>query len=366
MAVKVCHFTSAHPRYDIRIFIKECKTLAEAGYDVSLVVADGKGDEVKSGIKIFDAGKSSGRLSRMTKSVWNVYKKALSLDADIYHFHDPELIFVAYFLKLKGKKVIYDVHEDLPRQLLGKHYLGKFSATVLSIFSELVEDFFSKRFTAIITVTPVINKRFLKLNPCSEMIRNFPLFSEFENIQSDSKKENEVCYIGSITAERGVLNMIEAMKKIPAKLNLAGVFGTEKLFEETQKIKGWGNVIFHGSISRKEVAAILSRSKTGLVFFLPLPNHINAYPIKIFEYMAAGVPVVASNFPLWKEIVEGNKCGICVDPDNTKAIADAVNSLLYNETLAQQMGANGKKAIKEKYNWEAESRNLLSFYARFK
>lgn len=366
MTIQVCHFTSAHPRYDIRIFIKECKTLADAGYDVSLVVADGKGDEVNSGINILDAGKSKGRLSRMTKSVWRVYKKALSVNADIYHFHDPELIFAAYLLKLKGKKVIYDVHEDLPRQLMGKHYLGKLPATVLAFFAELVEDFFSKRFAAIITVTPVINQRFLKLNSFSEMVRNFPLFSEFENIQCDEKKQNEVCYIGSITAERGVFNMIKAMETINAKLNLAGAFGTDSLFQETQKLIGWKKVDFLGIVSRKEVAAILSRSKAGLVFFLPLPNHVNAYPIKIFEYMAAGVPVVASDFPLWKEIVEGNNCGICVPPDDVNAIADAVNKLLQDEKIAQQMGANGKKAIKEKYNWEAESLNLLNFYNKIK
>ncbi len=364
MTIKVCHLTSAHPRYDIRIFVKECKTLAVAGYDVSLVVADGKGDEVNSGIKIFDVGKSKGRISRMTKSVLRVYKKAYSLNAEIYHFHDPELIFVAYLLKRKGKKVIYDVHEDLPRQLMGKHYLGKFSATVLSFFAELVEDFFAKKITAIITVTPVINNRFLKLNKYTEMIRNFPLFSEFENIQSDVEKDNEVCYIGSISAERGVFEMISSMEQINAKLNLAGVFSTDQLFVQAKNLKGWEKVNFCGNVSRKEVASILARSKVGLVFFLPLPNHVNAYPIKIFEYMAAGVPVVASDFPLWKEIVEGNNCGICVTPDDIDSIATSVNSLLDNQTRAQQMGENGKNAIKEKYNWEAESLNLLSFYSK--
>ena len=363
---KVCHFTSAHPRYDIRIFIKECKTLADKGYDISLVVADGKGDEVNSGVKILDVGKSSGRLSRMTKSVWKVYIKALSVKADIYHFHDPELIFVAYLLKLKGKKVIYDVHEDLPRQLFAKPYLGKHVARLLSFFVEQIEDFFSARFSGIITVTPFISQRFSKLNLNVQMVCNFPLLSEFSFEPSAAEKQNEICYVGSITEERGIFYMLQAMELINARLNLAGVFDTIELRERSVQTFGWKKVNELGFLNRTDVLTIIKNSRVGLSVLKELPNYVDAYPIKIFEYMAAGIPVVASDFPLWKEIVEGNNCGMCVAPENTKAIADAVNSLLNDENSAQQMGTNGKKAIKEKYNWEAESLNLLNFYNKIR
>jgi glycosyltransferase involved in cell wall biosynthesis len=366
MAVKVCHFTSAHPRNDIRIFIKECRSLAAAGYDVSLVVADGKGDELNSGVRILDAGKSSGRISRMTITVWRVYKRALAINADIYHFHDPELIFVAWLLKIKNKKVIYDVHEDLPRQLHGKHYLGKFSASVIAFFVELLEDFFAKRFTAIITVTPFIYNRFQKLNPAGEMICNFPRLEEFNNEGIVAAKQNEICYVGSITEERGIIELIKALEKIDTNLNLVGPFGTEELRERVIKMPAWEKVNETGVLGRSEVGKTIAQSKVGLSVLRELPNYVNAYPIKIFEYMAAGIPVVASDFPLWKEIVEGNNCGICVRADDINAIVDAVSKLLKDENLANQMGENGKRAVKEKFNWEAESRKLLAFYEKLK
>ncbi|MGE0635527.1 MAG: glycosyltransferase family 4 protein [Bacteroidia bacterium] len=363
---KVCHFTSAHPRNDIRIFIKECRALAAAGYDVTLVVADGKGDEHNSGIKILDAGKSSGRISRMTKTVWRVYKRALAIDADIYHFHDPELIFVAYLLKLKNKKVIYDVHEDLPRQLHGKHYLGKFSATIIAFFAELVEDFFAKRFTAIITVTPFIYNRFQKLNRAGEMICNFPRLEEFNTVTAVAAKQNEICYVGSITEERGIVELLKTLEKIDTRLNLVGSFATDELRNRIIKMPAWKKVNETGVLGRTAVAAIIGQSKVGLSVLRELPNYVNAYPIKVFEYMAGGIPVVASDFPLWKEIVEGNNCGICIPADDVNAIAAAVTKLLQDENLAQKLGENGKKAVKEKYNWEAESRKLLAFYEKLK
>ena len=100
----------------------------------------------------------------------------------------------------------------------------------------------------------------------------------------------------------------------------------------------------------------------GLVTFYPLPNHVDAQPNKMFEYMSSGLPVIASNFPLWKKIIEGNKCGLCVDPLDPAAIAKAIDYIVSHPDEARAMGENGKRAVYEKYNWGVESEKLISLY----
>ncbi|MCA1750473.1 MAG: glycosyltransferase [Flavobacteriales bacterium] len=134
------------------------------------------------------------------------------------------------------------------------------------------------------------------------------------------------------------------------------------LFKEVTGYPGWRNVDEHGFLGREEVAEVLGKSKAGVVTFHPLPNHIDAQPNKMFEYMSAGVPIITSDFPLWKEIVEGCKCGICVDPLNPEAIASAVNFIVANPRDAEKMGENGQKAVLEKYNWSIEKLKLFKLY----
>jgi glycosyltransferase involved in cell wall biosynthesis len=100
----------------------------------------------------------------------------------------------------------------------------------------------------------------------------------------------------------------------------------------------------------------------GLVTLHPTPAYLDSLPVKMFEYMSAGLPVIASDFPLWREIIEGNDCGLCIDPLDPAAIAAAIDALVSNPARAEQMGRNGRAAVEQHFNWANEERKLLQLY----
>lgn len=362
-AVKVCHFTSAHPADDVRIFHKECTSLAEAGFQVFLVAANAE-EKTVNGVQILSADiPKAGRFSRMLKTSRAVYQKALSLDADIYHFHDPELLPYGLKLKRKGKKVIYDAHEDVPKQILGKFWINKYLRKTVAVSFRTYENYVTKRLSYIFTATPFIRDRFAEINPKSIDINNFPLLSELLDETDWSTKANEICYIGGISQIRGLEQLIDALDHLPeVRLNLAGKCSPAS-FETLLKSKpGWNQVNEYGFVSRKETAEIMAKSRVGIVTFLPLPNHVDAQPNKMFEYMSAGIPVIGSDFPLWNDILVKNDCGVCVDPENPEAIAGAVKGLFADAERAKAMGQNGRKAVMEQYNWSAQAAKMVAIY----
>jgi glycosyltransferase involved in cell wall biosynthesis len=361
---RIVHLTSAHPRNDPRIFIKQCRTLAAHGYDVTLVVADGNGDARVDGVAIVDVGRLPGRLNRIFRTTQRVFDKAVALDADFYQFHDPELIPVGLKLKRRGKAVIFDSHEDTARQLVGKPYLDPVSRRVLPALFSAYERFACTRFDGIIAATPTIRDAFLKINPVSVDINNFPIIDEFDDALPWTMKQAQVCYVGAISGIRGVRQMVEAaaLLRSGAGLHLAGRFFDPVAEAEVRTLPGWQRVSDLGFLDRAGVRDLLSHSIAGMVTLLPLPNHVDSLPTKMFEYMSSGIPVIASDFPLWREIVEGNRCGICVDPLDPKAIAAAIDYLVSNPDIAKSMGERGRQAVLEKYNWDVEAARLTDFY----
>lgn len=362
--IKVAHLTSAHKDNDIRIFHKECSSLADAGFDITEIALNGK-TRTENGVKIEGVPLIlKSRLDRMRKAPKEIYMKALEINADIYHIHDPELLRIGLKLLKKGKIVIYDAHEDTPRQILSKPYLNPFLRKIVSFFYERFENYAAQRMSAIVTVTPRIKNRYDKLNKRVVEVANFPLSNEIESGANDkniSPASQNVIYIGGISYQRGIKEMIIAAGLSDVNLHIAGDWpaGLEK---EVSQIAGWDKVVSHGFCSREKLTELKRNNIAGLVTLLPEPNHIDSYPIKMFEYMAAGLPVIASNFPLWKSIIEKNKCGICVDPSNPTEIASAIQFLSENPTKVKEMGENGLKAVHEQYNWDIEKKKLIALY----
>ena len=366
----VCHLTSVHHPFDTRIFHKECRSLAEAGYDVTLLASHDR-DEIVDGVRIIALRKARTRPERMTRIAWAVYQKALQVAADIYHFHDLELIPAGLLLKAAGHKVIYDIHEDAPRAILspGHHYLPAGSKGVISWLLERLERVSARRFSACIAATPGIEGRFKSVQANTIVINNYPILDEMVNTDSRSWGEREmaVAYVGGIGSARGLREMVKAMESVQAqlgaRLKLAGKFADLSFRQEATRIRGWQYVDELGFLNRKEVRKLLGSVRAGLVVIHPEPRYMIAQPVKLYEYMAAGIPVIASDFPMWRELIHREKCGLVVDPINPRAIGSAIEYLLTHDAEAEEMGRRGREAVEQRYNWTREADKLKAIYA---
>jgi len=369
--MKVCHITTVHPDRDVRIFYKECKSLAKHGFEVKLIVINGK-SFTEDGVEVIGVPCNySGRLQRFLKAPKAAYRKALQIDAGIYHFHDPEFIPCGVLLKLRGKKVIFDIHENISKQIKLKQWLP-----FRNLFSKLYSgiDFLTSKIFYLLLAEKSYAIIYKKYTKNFTTILNMPENGLLKNYLNTNRSDlqNNLFYIGRVSKERGIFQLLKALKELqqrkvefyfhcigPVDAKTMDIINNDENYKNvTPKIK------FYGVLDIKEGIKLSYNCKIGLSVLEPVENYMDSYSTKIFEYMNIGLPVIASNFPLWKEIVEGNNCGICVDPLNSEEIANAINYLFNNPDKAHEMGKNGLQAVKEKYNWENEEKKLIELYGK--
>jgi glycosyltransferase involved in cell wall biosynthesis len=354
--LRIVHLTTLHAPLDVRIFGKEARTAAAAGHDVHIVAPGGDG--TADGVQLHDLGApTQPGLSRLAARLRTARRAAGRLQADIYHLHEPELIPLAVALKSSRGRVVYDAHEDTPLEVRAMHPDRPAFARALSLGWRSAERVVGAVADGVVAATPSIARRFPARK--TVVVRNFPTAEEAERFVGGPHAERppNVVYLGGVTAIRGAYEMVAAIERVgePARLVLAGPV------DERLELAG-ERVDLRGSLSREGVAEVLREARVGLLVLHPVDAHIESLPIKLFEYMAAGIPVVASDFPFWRELV--GSAGMLVDPHDVDAIAAAIDELLGDSARAEAMGREGREAVATRFSWEGEGERLLSLYER--
>jgi glycosyltransferase involved in cell wall biosynthesis len=327
-------------------------------------VADGKGDQERAGVKIHDVGRPAGRLNRMIGVVLRIHRRANALNSAIYHFHDPELFFVGIMLTLRGRKVIFDIHEDYPKDIFSKRWIPFLLRFPVSWAMAVLNWVAAKVFAALIIAWPDINRPYMKHKVT--LVGNYPILGDLPEGEPYLERPHELVMAGEISVMRSAREIIAACGQVSGcknfKLVVAGKVDEVVFENEFLELIRSHPIEYQGWIPLTQAYELIAQSRGGLALYYPEPNHLNSEPTKLYEYMAAGVPVITSNFKKYRELVETLKCGIVVDPTDSGAIAKAIMWILDNPEKAQAMGCRGQKAVEECFHWELEERKLVNLY----
>lgn len=366
-ATCVAHVTSHHHPTDPRIF-HECRALAEAGYRV-LLVAPARTAVCREGVEIVPVPPYRSRLERFLRTSRLAVRIALDHDPAVVHLHDPELLPWALWLHARGRRVIYDLHEDFVTAAYDRDWVPELLRPAVAAVVRLFLRLATRRLPTVIA-----ERYYAAFAPGGIEILNYaridrddPLF----DIERTFTGHIHLIYTGSITRSRGAANHLELLKRLPpvATMTMVGRCPDPSLLDMIEAVRHsdprlrvdtspdwipWDRVVGY---YRQPLTA-------GLAVFPDTPHYREKELTKFFEYMAAGLPIICSNFPVWRELVEGNRVGICVDPEDPTGAVAAARWLVDHPDEARAMGERGRQLVRERFNWESQAEKLVAFYRR--
>lgn len=377
--MRVCILTTVDSPSDPRVFHKEAKSLVKSHDVVVIAPSDETTDEVIEGIRVITVRKPANKILHVI-TLWRILREALKQECDVCHCHAPGGLFLGALLKiLKRSKVVYDAREHYSSLIAENTLFPNFIRPLVRLFADIEERVLVKFADVIITVDEILASKYRKHHDNVVKLSNYPKLTLFgengwsDDLESRYGKSKVLLYAGGLTKDRGTLESIQALqeiiKKAPeAKLAFLGEFkgGSGEYKEEVHAYIKKTNleryVDFLGYVPHEKVVEYMNIAKVCTLFLQPIPRYKKAVSIKLFEYMACGKPVVASNFTEIRKVVKEADCGILVDPTNVDEIANAILYLLEHLEEAKRMGENGRRAVEEKYNWEKMEEKLLKLY----
>lgn len=362
--MNIAHLSTVHPRYDTRIFHKMCRSLAASGHAVSLYVADGAGDENRDGVAIIDVGKAANRLTRASLTAARMWRIAKKNGHDLYHFHDPELIAGGLLARWFGHCVVYDIHEYYRLHFRRASGLPSGLSRLLAGLYGLVERCAAAWLDACVVVSPHMLQ---SLQPRrAAVVANYVRSDEFQPGHTPfAQRPRLVCYVGVLSQDRCVSAMVDAVADTTVTLVLAGRWYPPSLRILMSTHPGWSSVEELGIIRRDRMQSLLEQAQAGLMINDLQGDEEHSSSNKLFEYMAAGLPVIASDIQFARDVISRHDCGLLISPPtDPRAIAAAITWLLEHPEEAERMGRAGRRAIDHEYGWDQALEALLALYAR--
>jgi glycosyltransferase involved in cell wall biosynthesis len=359
----VVHITSVHPANDNRIRFKECRGLSQHGYKVVLVNANRQPQTRDDGVEVVTLKRPWSRLTRMLLTTFCVVRAAAKHKPALYHFHDPELLPYVQLLSLMGKRVVYDMHEHVPKAILDKDWISRPLRKPISLLIKGLERILLWRVPVIFAETSYVEDYPFVRD--YEIVQNFPDLSQLLHIDVPKQDRFALAYMGGVSVIRGSDIMQQAFDQVKAKghdieMHLVGRGTLPGLGTDQPAPDG---ITTHGFLPAEDGFNVVGRCHVGLAVLKPIPNYLRSFPTKMFEYMALGLPIIVSDFPMYRTVLEGSECGYLVDPTDVDQVTNALIELIKDPERATQMGQRGRAYVQKHYTWKNEFQHLLNLYA---
>ncbi|PYZ95871.1 hypothetical protein CR205_15935 [Alteribacter lacisalsi] len=367
---KVCVMTTVHPAFDGRIYHKQIQSLVKMGYEVTYVAPEPPDPAQNTlDIPIVTVPASRGAGDRI-RNIFRAFKKARQQKADLYHFHDPELLLAGVMLRLTtGKPVVFDVHEHYPNAIMSKPYLKSWQKTFFRASFTLFERMALSFLSGVIYTTEDIGERYKKKHKLR--LENFPLRQHFPDPPAENKEPKTLLYLGGITQIRGVIEFLEGVRLAADRhpdLNVMFVGRFERdsfkqaVFEKIEELNLESHCTFLGQVPYQELKGVIDKASIGILPYLPVPNHRVCMPNKMYEYMASGIVIAASDLPNYRREIEQAEAGVTFAPGDPQSVADQITWLLDHPEELNRMKQSGRRFFENEANWESQEEAFDAFY----
>lgn len=361
----IVQLTSRHSITDNRILHGMAKTLDAAGY-ISVILGPAPENQSFGRIELRACPVlKNGHPVSAVKTLVRLFVGALKSRFGVFQIHDPDLLPVGLLLKLCGRRIVYDVHDDYEAswkvRLRGRRYSGRVIPPLWWWFEKNV----ARLFDGVVVADRHLAKKFARLNPV--ILGNYPRLAFTPPAMAENEATFNLIYVGGVTRERGLGMILKALQLLPLPDLRLHVIGTSTETDLLDLLRAEPRVILHGRVSWSELHRHYVRAHAGLALYQPLESFLYSpgeNAVKVVEYMAAGIPVICSNFPGLKIFVEEAGCGLTVQPDDPHAIAATIQRLVDDAVLRRKLGATGRRLFESTCNWEKHEHLLIDYYSR--